>query len=160
MRQQELRRDCTRNDKDPQAIPSAARNPSKARRPAASAGCGNVVDLFCGAGGLSHGFSREGFHIAAGIDVDERCRYPFEFNNRAPFIRADVKELGAAEVAKLFSSEQTNILVGCAPCQPFSIYNQKNADPQWQLLGQFSRIISELKPPNRFNGERSQPRAI
>ena len=34
----------------------------------------SVVDLFCGAGGLSHGFRREGFPIVAGIDSDDHCR--------------------------------------------------------------------------------------
>ncbi|HJO74478.1 MAG TPA: DNA cytosine methyltransferase [Rhodospirillales bacterium] len=53
----------------------------------------SVIDLFCGAGGLSHGFYKEGFPIAAGIDIDEACRYPFEKNNDAPFICKDVSEL-------------------------------------------------------------------
>ena len=30
----------------------------------------NVLDLFCGCGGMSLGFQREGFNILAGIDVD------------------------------------------------------------------------------------------
>jgi DNA (cytosine-5)-methyltransferase 1 len=34
---------------------------------------GSVVDVFCGAGGLTHGFCLEGYSIAAGIDVDESC---------------------------------------------------------------------------------------
>lgn len=51
---------------------------------------GSVVDLFCGAGGLTHGLLLEGFTISAGLDVDEDCRYPFEHNNRSPFIRRDI----------------------------------------------------------------------
>jgi DNA (cytosine-5)-methyltransferase 1 len=27
-----------------------------------------VVDLFCGIGGLSYGFKREGFQVKAGVD--------------------------------------------------------------------------------------------
>jgi DNA (cytosine-5)-methyltransferase 1 len=84
--------------------------------------------------------------IAAGIDVDEACRYPFEHNNGAPFIRADVSKLSGRRIARLFEPDATSILVGCAPCQPFSVYNQKNSDPRWQLLGHFSRIISEVRP--------------
>ena len=34
-----------------------------------------VVDLFCGAGGLSHGFYLEGFDVVGGIDTDEDCRH-------------------------------------------------------------------------------------
>ena len=108
--------------------------------------CGSVVDLFCGAGGLSHGFRQEGFEVVAGIDVDENCRYAFEYNNDAPFRRRDVASLDGEEVGKLFTPGIPSILVGCAPCQPFSVYNQKNSDPQWQLLGEFARIISEARP--------------
>ena len=107
---------------------------------------GSVVDLFCGVGGLSHGFRQEGFEIAAGVDDDENCRYAFEYNNEAPFIRHDVSSLDSEEVEKLFTPGVPSVLVGCAPCQPFSVYNQKNADPQWQLLGEFARIISQVRP--------------
>ena len=108
--------------------------------------CGSVVDLFCGAGGLSHGFRQEGFEIAAGVDDDESCRYAFEHNNEARFIRRDVASLDGHEIGKLFTPGIPSILVGCAPCQPFSVYNQKNSDPQWQLLGEFARIISQVRP--------------
>src|SRR4051794_39200368 len=37
----------------------------------------SVVDLFCGAGGLSYGFKLQSFRLAAGIDIDEACRYPY-----------------------------------------------------------------------------------
>ena len=47
----------------------------------------SVIDLFCGAGALSHGFVQEGFSIACGYDIDESCRYPFEANNAAPATR-------------------------------------------------------------------------
>ena len=105
-----------------------------------------MVDLFCGAGGLSHGFRLEGFDVAAGIDIDERCRHAFEHNNQAPFIRRDVASLDGAEVAQLFVPGRRSILIGCTPCQPFSVYNQKNSDPQWQLLTEFARIIAEVEP--------------
>lgn len=107
---------------------------------------GSVVDLFCGAGGLSHGFRLEGFEVAAGIDIEEDCRYAFEYNNEAPFIRRDIASLDGEDVNKFFTSGLPSVLVGCAPCQPFSIYNQKNSDPQWQLLEEFARIISETRP--------------
>lgn len=39
------------------------------------------VDLFCGAGGLTHGFILEGLPVVAGIDLDPACRFPYEENN-------------------------------------------------------------------------------
>ena len=112
-----------------------------------SDGCsGMVVDLFCGAGALSHGFLQEGFLIACGYDIDESCRFPFEENNRAPFVRRDVAEINPEEINKKFTSTLPKILIGCAPCQPFSTYSQGRNDPKWQLLTDFSRLIVEIEP--------------
>ena len=101
----------------------------------------SVVDLFCGAGGLSHGFHREGFPIAAGLDIDAACRYAYARNNGAPFLQADVSALRAADLRPLFAPAAHRVLVGCAPCQPFSPYNRKRQDPQWSLLEDFGRLI-------------------
>jgi len=106
----------------------------------------SVVDLFCGAGGLSYGFKKEAFQLAAGIDIDEACRFPYEKNNEAPFLRRDVGQLKAKDVQSLFHPGSVRVLVGCAPCQPFSTYNQKNQDPNWRLLQSFARIIDEVRP--------------
>lgn len=107
---------------------------------------GSVIDLFCGAGGLSHGFKLERFHVVAGIDFDAKCRYPFERNNEAPFLLKDVAEIDAADLASRFVPGLPRVLVGCAPCQPFSKYSQGREDGRWQLLEHFSRLICEVKP--------------
>lgn len=106
----------------------------------------SVVDIFCGVGGLSHGMKLEDFSIACGIDLDEECRYAYEKNNDAPFLRRDVSDLSGRFLNEHFHSETYRILAGCAPCQPFSIYNQKNDDPQWQLLSEFGRLVDEARP--------------
>lgn len=106
----------------------------------------SVVDLFCGAGGLSFGFKTEAFKLAAGIDIDEACRFPYEQNNGAPFLRKDVANLTAKEIDDLFLPGAKRVLVGCAPCQPFSTYNQKNEDPNWKLLHAFGDIIEASLP--------------
>lgn len=111
-----------------------------------SAPLASVVDLFCGAGGLSHGFKNEAFKVAAGIDIDEACRFPYEANNDAPFLRKDVGKLTAKEIDDLFIPRTKRVLVGCAPCQPFSTYNQKNEDPNWKLLNAFGDIIEASEP--------------
>lgn len=107
---------------------------------------GSVVDLCCGAGGLSHGFFLEGFRIAAGIDVDEACRFPFEQNNGAPFMHRDITGLRGSDISALFVSDGPRILIGCMPCQPFSTYNQKNSDPSWRLLEDFANLIVDVHP--------------
>lgn len=106
----------------------------------------SVIDLFCGAGGLSFGFKQVGFPIVAGMDIDESCRYSYEANNEAPFIACDVSTVTADDLEKYFAPDKLKILVGCAPCQPFSTYNHKNSDPKWNLVGKFGELISNSLP--------------
>lgn len=108
----------------------------------------SVIDLFCGIGGLSHGFLQEGFSVKAGIDLDETCRYIFEANNLAPFLHKDISEVSASDINDLYPKQDIKILVGCAPCQPFSSYAFKHKDEgsKWKLLYEFARLIKEVQP--------------
>jgi DNA (cytosine-5)-methyltransferase 1 len=101
---------------------------------------GEVVDLFCGIGGISHGFKRAGFQIRAGYDVDESCRYAFENNNDARFINRDVGSISPEEIKSRYSGKKPTVLVGCAPCQPFSTYKKGKTDGRWELLKKFAEI--------------------
>ena len=112
-----------------------------------------VIDLFCGIGGLSHGFVREGFDVVAGIDNEASCQYPYESNNDAQFIAKDIRQVTGDEINQLFGDAQIRVLVGCAPCQTFSTYSFKSPDREnelrqskWGLLYEFARIIEETKP--------------
>lgn len=108
-----------------------------------------AVDLFCGAGGLTHGFLLEGLKVNAGIDLDSACQYPYETNNRAQFIKRDVSKISGDDLNEIFGSPKIRVLAGCAPCQPFSTYAHKydiKRDNKWSLLQQFSRLIKESSP--------------
>ncbi|MDB5231054.1 MAG: ydiO [Chitinophagaceae bacterium] len=114
----------------------------------------SVVDIFCGVGGLTHGFVKEKFRVKAGVDFDESCKFAFEKNNKAKFFHKDVTILKANELESLFEKNKKKILVGCAPCQPFSLYNSKNSqsskkmteDNKWKLLYSFADLIEKTKP--------------
>ena len=109
----------------------------------------SVVDIFCGVGGLTHGFILEGFDVLAGIDTDGSCRYAFETNNEgARFIHAKIEGLSADAILSLYPEGHRKILVGCAPCQPYSSYNKKKGrrDGKWRLLAEFGNLICEVKP--------------
>ena len=109
----------------------------------------SCVDLFCGAGGLTHGFMLEGLPVVAGIDLDSACRYPYEQNNGATFLKRDVADLTGEEVASMFLPGTLRVLAGCAPCQPFSTYSQRydqQRDEKWGLLYEFGRLTEELLP--------------
>ena len=109
-----------------------------------------AVDLFCGAGGLTRGLLDAGISVVAGYDTDGACKYAYEQNNKpAKFKKESVADLIGENLAALYPMGDTRILVGCAPCQTFSKYTQglKNTDdPKWGLLGEFARLVYELKP--------------
>src|SRR5690606_9648598 len=107
------------------------------------------VDLFCGAGGLSHGLMKEGIEILAGFDIDESCRYPYEKNNHASFYNQDVSTLKGEDINRIFGNGGVKLLAGCAPCQPFSTYSHrygKDTTGKWALMYQFSRLVHESDP--------------
>lgn len=111
------------------------------------------VDLFCGAGGLTHGLIRGEIKVVAGIDVDPQCRYPYEENNAARFIERDIGELTGTQLKSLWPQGSRRLLAGCAPCQPFSTYSRKGRkgrgdfdDEKWGLVAKFGQLIAETKP--------------
>lgn len=108
------------------------------------------IDLFCGAGGLTHGLSKTGVNVIAGIDLDPKCRFPYETNNLSTFIEKDVHEVSGCELINLFGNAKVKMLAGCAPCQPFSTYSQPNRqkrnDSKWDLLSSFGRLVEDSKP--------------
>lgn len=107
------------------------------------------IDLFCGAGGLTYGLKKSQIEIVAGIDLDPACEFPFTKNNKAKFIKKDIKDITGAELLKLYPRGAARLLAGCAPCRPFSQF-RRGADctkhDEWGLLGEFSRLIMEVKP--------------
>jgi DNA (cytosine-5)-methyltransferase 1 len=109
-----------------------------------------AVDLFCGAGGLTHGMLRSGISVAAGYDIDGSCRYPYEHNNKpARFVLKSVTEMTKKDLAGHYPAGAVKILTGCAPCQTFSKYTQgsnNENDPKWTLLREFGRLVIELQP--------------
>ena len=109
-----------------------------------------AIDLFCGAGGLTHGLLKAGVNVVAGYDVDSSCKYAYEQNNKgATFFNKDVADLTGAELNKLFPKGSLRLLAGCAPCQPFSTYSHGRdvqKDKKWPLLYSFARLIREAMP--------------
>lgn len=110
-----------------------------------------VVDLFCGIGGLTHGLKRQGLSVTAGVDLDASCRYAYEANNDGVFLERDIAKLKGEELAPYFEGADVKVLVGCAPCQPFSTHSQKRGgaiegDARYRLLDEFARLVREVQP--------------
>lgn len=108
-----------------------------------------VVDLFCGIGGLSYGMKSKGFKVLEGFDIDATCQYAYETNNDAKFVYKDIRTVSKFDILPLYSKKSIKVLAGCAPCQPFSSYAFKNKekDPdKYDLLYEFGRLVEEVAP--------------
>lgn len=109
----------------------------------------SAIDLFCGTGGLSLGLSQAGVNVVAGVDVEQRCSYPYEHNIGARFIHASVTELTAEDLGGLWPEGSVRLLAGCAPCQPFSS-QRRGMDPardkNWPLLRSFADLVESSLP--------------
>ena len=110
-----------------------------------------AIDLFCGVGGLTCGLIQAGINVVAGFDLDPTCQYAYEHNNHVPYHIRNVREVLGGELNNLYNDNTTRVLVGCAPCQPFSQMRFKMGqaninDEKYNLLLEFGRLIEETHP--------------
>lgn len=111
-----------------------------------------AIDFFCSGGGMSYGMQEAGVKILAGIDIDKNCKDTYEANIKdAQFIYADVFELKETELEEKLSLKRDDdnlILIGCSPCQFWSIINtdKKKSEKSKNLLTEFSRFVKYFMP--------------
>lgn len=108
----------------------------------------NVLDLFCGAGGLSCGFERAGFNVVLGIDNDQKALETFEANhNGAKSICGDITSIGYGDIKKAIGNQQIDVIIGGPPCQGFSLSGPRNFnDPRNKLYLSYIRLVEEIRP--------------
>lgn len=110
-----------------------------------------AVDLFCGIGGLTKGIENMGIEVVVGIDSDESCKYAYEKNTKAIFLNKSIENIDISEIKKYYKNSEIKLLMGCAPCQPFSNYSLRYnktgmKNEKWELLNYFLSIIEGIKP--------------
>lgn len=108
-----------------------------------------VLDLFCGAGGLSCGFERAGYSIVLGIDNDQKALETFCANHDgAKAICGDITEITyACDIKPLIGEAHIDVIVGGPPCQGFSLSGPRNFDdPRNKLYLSYIRLVEEIEP--------------
>lgn len=107
-----------------------------------------VLDLFCGAGGLSLGFHEAGYNVIGGIDFEKDAIETHDYNFKdSKSYCIDICEMGDGEIHKAFSG--VDVIIGGPPCQGFSTANmwQKDEeDERNKLFFEFIRFVEVLKP--------------
>lgn len=107
-----------------------------------------VLDLFCGAGGLSYGFEKAGYKIVLGIDNDKAALKTFELNhNESKGLNADISTINVERIKPYFLDNRIDVVIGGPPCQGMSLSgHRKFDDPRNKLYLSYIRIVEELKP--------------
>lgn len=111
----------------------------------------NYIDLFCGAGGLSLGFSRQGYNNIFSVDIEpsfcETYKYNFPTHR---LLQMDITKLSSQDIIDIVGNRKVDIVVGGPPCQGFSMAGNIGRkfidDPRNHLFKEFARIVELLRP--------------
>jgi DNA (cytosine-5)-methyltransferase 1 len=108
----------------------------------------NVIDLFCGCGGLSFGFERAGYNVLVGIDNDKAALRTFEHNHKnSNTICGDITNISYSDIKNVIGDKKIDVIVGGPPCQGMSLSGPRQIhDPRNRLYLSFIRLVEEIKP--------------
>lgn len=126
-----------------------------------------VVSLFSGAGGLDIGLEESGFQTAVCIEYDADCRQTLRYNRpewklfeeevkiekgiMKTRIPGDIRDIDVEELLKYagLKKGEVSLVVGGAPCQPFSNIGKKlgkSDEKNGDLFLEFVRMVKGIQP--------------
>jgi DNA (cytosine-5)-methyltransferase 1 len=133
-----------------------------------------VAELFCGCGGLSHGFTKSGhFRVVLGNDIKKAALRTFVHNHsrkQTPpeILKGDIREISTRQIEEALKRQRVapgelDCLIGGPPCQGFSQmrrseerledglvrfkgYDKLDEDARNDLVLRFLEIANALRP--------------
>lgn len=108
-----------------------------------------AVDLFSGCGAATEALKRRHFRVVAAVDNDPVVCKTYSKNHPAVRLyEKDVRRVSPSEIkAELLGNRNLDLLVVCAPCQPFSSQGLKDkGDDRARLILSAVRFAKILKP--------------
>lgn len=108
------------------------------------------IDLFCGSGGMSLGFSQEGYRPILANDIEEVCGETYAFNH----LDIDINNIFIGDIKDFVNEidfklkEKADIVIGGPPCQSFSMANRQRMidDPRNILYKYYIKVVDKVKP--------------
>jgi DNA (cytosine-5)-methyltransferase 1 len=103
----------------------------------------NVVDIFCGCGGLSYGFVKQGYKIVVAFDNWDKAVniYNANFKHKAELL--DAYKLNKDYVSKF----DVDMIIGGPPCQDYSSAGKQDENlGRADLTLRYADIVCEVKP--------------
>lgn len=108
----------------------------------------NIIDLFCGCGGLSKGFEMAGFNTVLAIDFWKDAVETFNNNHKNKVaICDDVSKISNDFLDDFTKKNKITGIVGGPPCQGYSTVGKRDInDDRNYLYLQYCRIVEKVKP--------------
>lgn len=109
-----------------------------------------VVDLYSGCGTVTAGLKRCRFNVVAAVDIDPIVCNTYKRNHSSTYlIQDDIRNVKPELIRqKALRNTSLDLLVVCAPCQPFSNQNRfkENKDSRKELILESLRFAGLLRP--------------
>jgi DNA (cytosine-5)-methyltransferase 1 len=104
-----------------------------------------TIDLFAGVGGISQGFSKNGFKTIFSNDFDNNCKYTYDLNNiESKLLIEDFKKLNFEDIPNF------DWLLAGFPCQAFSIAGHrqgfKDEKGRGDVFFDIVKLIKQKRP--------------
>jgi DNA (cytosine-5)-methyltransferase 1 len=109
-----------------------------------------IIDLFCGAGGFSWGFIREGYQIDLANDIEPATVETYKYNHPSlesnRVLNGDIKEI--VNHIEDYIKTDIDVIIGGPPCQSFSSANQQRIidDPRNILYKYYVKAVEKIRP--------------
>ena len=108
----------------------------------------HIMDLFCGVGGLSYGFSvNPAFQIVAANEIDKSIAAAYQLNHPdVTMFQKDICDLTEADLRPVLQQFPIDLVVGGPPCQSYSTLGKRRLDDRANLFMEYKRILSIIRP--------------
>jgi len=112
-----------------------------------------LVDLFCGAGGLTLGFKQAeyqgyGFKVLAAVDIWKRACETYKANHpEVEVICGDIRDRSVKEKLYSLTGGRVDVIIGGPPCEAFSLAGKRDpSDPRAKLFYDYVEVVARLQP--------------
>ena len=108
-----------------------------------------LIDLFCGAGGLSLGFEMANLRIDLAIELEENYYKAYKRNHSETLsLNKDITLLNCEDISdKYLKNKEIDGIIGGPPCIGFStVGNRRPDDPRNMLIFYFIQWVKFFKP--------------
>lgn len=110
-----------------------------------------ILDLFCGAGGMSNGMHKNPhFETVVALDINEKLSQTLKMNMPSvSVITGDIKDVIVKEkVIDEAQKAQVNMIIGGPPCQGYALKGKKLGldDPRNYLFIEYLSLVRDIQP--------------